>query len=478
LADYIVRLYCPYCLQEFSRHVNAVNEEDARRQTLGATVQCPDELHSFEVEDYNIIGVAAYKPYPTPPYELMPESEVKQKTWLKGALIPEPLPREAEPVPANPQAKRAKPSMYIVKFLRDQPPFRKKGDVTELKAEEAQRLSQLGIVELLEVAEYGKVNLTAMPPIHDGLTTFQWQLKVQSPLYPERTWNVTFRKDIFTKFVEHAKRLASTDIVKGLKYLIDHSPGLTVQQMADVLGTTYFPVYRGLRELLSTGQREEVEREIGELAAEEPEANQTLQLYKQESYSPFLKMGDFERVTQNDTPLFQLEEPPQLIGNVPTYILKRAPPPLPYSPVPYQVQVPTMIWQPVRVIVEGKAKWGSKWVPYVRETDIDEIRRIKLPRLKASLEPYGYDANVRLTEGKLILTITPQPQVRIGPKWHGQNTFYPKTFPTFQKLREDLQAIMTLEHYKPTPEEMLENERQLQKQREAWMKQTLTYYFR
>jgi len=470
LADYIVRLYCPYDLQEFTHHINAVNEEDAERQIIGETVQCPN-LHSFEVEDYNIMGVAAYTPYPTPPYKLMPESEVKQKKWLRGASITEPLPLKAEPVPANPQAKHAQPSTYKVKFLLDQPPFRKKGDVTELKAEEAQRLSQLGIVELLEVAEYRKVNLAMVRPIHDDLTTFQWQLKVQSPIYPERTWNVTFRKDIFTKFVEHAKRLASTDIVKGLKYLIDHSPGLTVQQMADVLGTTYFPVYRGLRELLSTGQREEVEREIGELAAEEPEANQTLQLYKQESYSPFLKMGDFERVTQNVTPLFQLEEPPQLIGNVPTYILKRAPPPLPYSPVAYQVQVPTMIWQPL-------SPKESKWVPYMRETDIDEIRRIKLPRLKASLEPYGYDANVRLTEGKLILTITPQPQVRIGPKWHGQNTFYPKTFPTFQKLREDLQAIMTLEHYKPTPEEMLENERQLQKQREAWMKQTLTYYFR
>jgi len=299
MTDYILTLYCPYDLSEFSIHTEAPTEEAARKQTIGRTVTCL-QAHDFDVEDYNIISIYPYKPFPVPPYKLMPEEKVKEAKWLKGAIVSEPLPLGAQRKP--------------------------------------------------------ETTIEPLPPIIDGLTTFLWEQRVSSPEYPDQEWKVLYRRDVFKKFHEQAKRLAQRNLSEAIKYLVEHAPGLSAKQLADILNIGYFPTYRAIRQLLGPTQIRRMKKEVAE-------------------QSPLLKF-------------------------IPT-------------------QTEELIKEP-------------------------EIKRL--------------------------------PQIRIGPAWLGQATYYPLRWKTERELEKDLQSIFTLEGYLPKPEEWSEMQEQIKKQREAWLRQHITTY--
>jgi len=100
MPTYVVWIYCPFCLQEFSITVDAPTSEMAKKKAVGRQVTCPaDPRHIFEVEEDFIVNAYPLKTVPRPAYKVMSEEEVKRARWLRAAIPPEePLPIGARPV--------------------------------------------------------------------------------------------------------------------------------------------------------------------------------------------------------------------------------------------------------------------------------------------------------------------------------------------------------------------------------------------
>jgi hypothetical protein len=208
MPTFLVRLYSPFTLKTFALRVEAPTAELAEKKILGKTVADPDG-YQFDVEDYYIISVAPVKVLPAPPYELMPEERVKEARWLKGAIIEEPLPKDAEPS--------------------------------------------------------GSPKLATVIP--DAIVTLIYEQEVKSREYPERTWKIKYRKDIFTKFYEEAKRMARQGkIEEAVRYLVEHCPGITVRMIADILEIGYWTAYRAAKSWMVPEAARMLEKEAAETA--------------------------------------------------------------------------------------------------------------------------------------------------------------------------------------------------------------------
>jgi hypothetical protein len=208
MPTYLVRLYSPFTLKTFALRVEAPTAELAKKKILGKTVTDPDQ-YEFDVEDYYIISVAPVKVFPMPPYELMPEEKVKEAKWLKGAIVEEPLPKDAEPA--------------------------------------------------------GSPKLATVIP--DSIVTLLYEQEVKSREYPEKTWKIKYRRDIFTKFYEEAKRMARRGkIEEAVRYLVEHCPGITVRMIADILEIGYWTAYRAAKSWMAPEAAKILEKEAEETA--------------------------------------------------------------------------------------------------------------------------------------------------------------------------------------------------------------------
>lgn len=201
IAVFDVAVYCPFCLVQFSVNIEAPTAELARRKAVGATAVCP-KGHEFELEDLWILHVYPLKTVAPPPYDLMSEEDVKEARWLKGAMFEEPLPKGSRPE--------------------------------------------------------GSPKLATIIP--DALTSFIYRQKVTSKEYPEYTGWIQYRRDIFTKFYEEAKRMRRTHkIEEAVLYLIEHCPGITIRMISDALGIGYWTAWRAVAKL-ARPEEEELKR--------------------------------------------------------------------------------------------------------------------------------------------------------------------------------------------------------------------------
>jgi len=208
MTEYAVRVYCPFDLSEFSVTVEGVDPLHARRQLVGRTVTCLLRADSFEVEEHNILSIYPMKRMPLPPYKTyLVDPTEKPPAWLLGADVVEemPLPIGAKPIGAP-------------------------------------RLAQT---------------------ISNAIISLIYEQKVQSPEYPEVTHHIQYRRDIFTKFFEESRRMRKMGkIPEAVLYLIEHSPGITVRMIADILELGYWTTYREVAKLVP---EKEVRRLTGEV---------------------------------------------------------------------------------------------------------------------------------------------------------------------------------------------------------------------
>ena len=301
---YSVRLYSPYTLTPFLETIEATNKEEAIKKLTGQTVLDP-QGNEFTVEETFIIGAyPSPEVMPRPPYKTADLNSAKPPKWTLGATVVEdaPLPIGAEPVG----------SPYLKKI------------------------------------------------IPNALTSLIYEQKIHSKEYPELTFHIQFRRDIFTKFLEEAKRMArDRKISEAVKYIIEHAPGITIRMIADCLGIGYWTAYR----------------EVAELA-----------------YPTEIQMKELMK---------ELDETATL----------------------------------------------DKWTTGQKEEVVTIFLKEKPP--KAIMRP---------------------------PLWRGQIPIYPIKRKTEDELLKELERILTLEKYKPTPEEWEQMKQMIRKQTEAWLKQSVEYW--
>lgn len=193
-AEFAVRVYSPFDLSETSIVVSAVDVETAKKKAIGRTA-FDMAGYEFEIEEHNIISIYPFRTIETLPYKTYPlDPTVKPPPWLLGANVVEakPLPLGAIPV---------------------------------------------GSPELSQT-------------IKDALTTLIYQQKVRSPKYPEQQFHIQYTRYIFTKFMAEAQRIRQTGkIPEAILYLIEHTPGITVRMIQDILGIGYWTAYREVAKL-------------------------------------------------------------------------------------------------------------------------------------------------------------------------------------------------------------------------------------
>jgi len=189
MATWLVTVYSPYDLSETNVRVEATTSEEARKAAVGRTTT---DLHGndFEIDEDHIISVYPFKPIKPVPYKTYPtDPSEKPPSWLLGADVLEdrPLPVGARPV---------------------------------------------GSPTLSEV-------------IPNALTTVLYSQPVASPEYPDIRLHIQYRRDIFTKFLQEAKRIKKIGkIPEAVLYLVEHAPGITVRMIADLLEIGYWTAYR------------------------------------------------------------------------------------------------------------------------------------------------------------------------------------------------------------------------------------------
>ncbi|MEM2849038.1 MAG: hypothetical protein QXI36_02040, partial [Candidatus Bathyarchaeia archaeon] len=111
MGTFLVRLFSPYTLKTFSVRVDAATAEMAKDKVLYQTIKLPDgtvkrvpkvlrdpDGYEFEAEEHYVISVTPISAIPMPPFELMPEEDVKKAEWLKPAIVTEPLAKGSTPV--------------------------------------------------------------------------------------------------------------------------------------------------------------------------------------------------------------------------------------------------------------------------------------------------------------------------------------------------------------------------------------------
>jgi len=224
-GEFSVCLFCPLCLRDFSIRIESPTRATAREAAIGKTVHCPVK-HEFVVEPHNITTVQAFlRPAP---WEVHPI--YKQKfVYVGGVATPEEMPKP--------------PSWLIGAEIVEEKPlppdgWRPTGTPT-LKKE-----------------------------IPDALNTLIYQQEVRSPKYPEQVYHIQYRRDIFKKFLEEARKINKADkIEEATIYLIEHTPGITTRMIADVLGRGYWTIYRITAKLIRPESIAKLKTEIEEQAA-------------------------------------------------------------------------------------------------------------------------------------------------------------------------------------------------------------------
>ncbi|RLG02831.1 MAG: hypothetical protein DRN54_03915 [Thaumarchaeota archaeon] len=232
MPTYLVSLYCPYCLEVFDIEVKAPTAEHAKEKAVGMKVTCPKCGEEFEIQENFLISAYPLKiPRLVLPYKPLPEEKAKELKWLKGAIVEEPLPIGAKPV--------------------------------------------------------GSPRLVTTIP--DQLTTLIYEQEVKSPEYPEKTWKIKYTRSIYTKFLEEARRMARANkIPEAVLYLVEHCPGITVRQIADVLGIGYWTAYREVaKQAYPTKEQEKtLEKALEEAQKHKPLAPAELEEIKKTFLKP------------------------------------------------------------------------------------------------------------------------------------------------------------------------------------------------
>jgi hypothetical protein len=198
---YAVRIYCPVDLQPFLVTIEAPSKEEAVKKVIGTTEVCP-AAHEFTVEEYFIIGAyPSPEGIPRPPYKVAELNSVTPPKWSLGATLVEEVP---PPIGVEPVG-----SPYLKKV------------------------------------------------IPDSLTTFIYEQEIRSKEYPDYVGHIQFRRDIFTKFLEEAKRMRKADkISESILYIITYTPGITIRMIADVLDIGYWTAWREVAKLARPTEEE------------------------------------------------------------------------------------------------------------------------------------------------------------------------------------------------------------------------------
>jgi len=284
---YAVRLYSPFTLKTFVLRVEAPTAELARKKIIGKTIT--QDGYEFDVEDHYIISVAPVKFFPPPPYELMPEEKVKEADWIKGAIVPEEgLARGSEPV-GPPKLETDVPNLYTtvffsrevkskaIRFLEDTK-FRFMGRDYEYRRGDVEDALPWSKARELCAIKFRVLKSPPLTPLIDPkgrslkegeeivysdpeeLTWAKLQVakgnlqQITEPvaewLYPEYKTKVKYKIDIYTKFLQQAKALRKTDKIKeAILYLIEHTQGIPLDYIPQILGLGYWTCWRAVAEL-------------------------------------------------------------------------------------------------------------------------------------------------------------------------------------------------------------------------------------
>jgi len=282
MPTFDIYMYCPFCpgFNEFPVSIEAPTEELARDKIKGRTVTCPLAGHTFEVEPFFITHVYPAKIFPAPSYKLMPEETVKESKWLKGSIVEEPLPLGAYAKGSPKLATTIKNS--VVSLIYDQPVESSAIQFVENYPKFTMKVHGKDV----EYGPFGKGDIVALGRkkaeelVKAGFARWAYP-------HPEYKWRIKYRRDVFTKFYEEARRLARMGkISEAVSYLIAHSPGVTVRMIADVLDRNYWPIYREVAKLADPTKIEALRKEVKEQAKIEawlPEdLNETEQILREE----------------------------------------------------------------------------------------------------------------------------------------------------------------------------------------------------
>jgi hypothetical protein len=195
MAKWLLIIICPIHLKEVQLIVDAISQEDAITKTIGKTYHCPwHPVHDFIIEENHIVATVKYPYTKYPKVTVAPGKKEEVPEWLKGAWRE----REDEMLPPD-----AEPS--------------------------------------------GSPTLALIKP--DAFTSFIYKQAIKSKEDPTFTDTLYFRFDIFTKFLEEARRIAKTDITRAIEYLVNHAPGINMRTLADALGIGYWTAWRKVAEL-------------------------------------------------------------------------------------------------------------------------------------------------------------------------------------------------------------------------------------
>lgn len=201
MAEFSIRIYCPWCEASFVKRATAANKDRAKESLIGRTVDCPNCLRTFKIEDYNIVSVypAPKEVIPKVPYPLMPEEEAVRATWLLGAEIvgEKPLPPGAKPV----------------------------GTPRFVGAEKT-----------------------------DSYVNLVYEREVKSEKYPEHAFDMRYSRPIFKLMYDRARSWAKTVPREAIKYLLKFEGGLTTRMLSDILGLDYTRVSRHIDELMKRNE--------------------------------------------------------------------------------------------------------------------------------------------------------------------------------------------------------------------------------
>lgn len=267
LPAFIVNLYCPFDVEgTFSVTVEAATGAEALKKVVGTTRTCP-RGHTFKVEPFYIVPPAYKSPerIPIPPYEVEPIDGKPVPKWLLGARMLDedrPLPKGSEPI-GSPRLKsigKLVPDKFVT-VLYEQ-------DVKSRAIQFRERHPKTKtIVAGREVAieYYNPGDIEVLPDIQAKELV---KRGIADPAYPEVTFRMEYGRDIYDVLMDEARRLFKTGASEeAVLYLIDYSPGITLQTIADILNYDYTRVSRIVAKHLSptdyqlTGFLEEVEDE-------------------------------------------------------------------------------------------------------------------------------------------------------------------------------------------------------------------------
>jgi hypothetical protein len=299
---YLIELYSPFTLKRFYLRVEAPTAELAKDKLLYKKVKMPDgtvkiepniitdpDGFQFEGEDHFVVGVYPAKIMPPPPYELMPEEEVKEAEWLKPAQIITPLAKGSTPK-GTPKMETPIPDSLTtipfvqevrsraIRFLEDIPSFKvgikeygpyKAGDreynlpwskAKELVAVKFKVLKSPPLSPLID--PNGKVLREGEEIVYSEPEELSWAktqtlkgnlqqitVPVAEWLYPQYKGIVKYRFDIYTKFLEEAKRMREAGKIKeAILYLIEHAPGIPLAYIPQILEVGYWTCWRAVAE--------------------------------------------------------------------------------------------------------------------------------------------------------------------------------------------------------------------------------------